>query len=71
WRPRGVNGLDINLDWDSYQIANMIIEDPVARILRDCYVRGNASRCGSVKRAADGHSTSRFYGLTTHGAMKT
>jgi iron complex outermembrane receptor protein len=51
--PRWVNGLDINLDWYSYKITNMIIEDNVDRILRDCYVLGNASRCGSVKRAAD------------------
>lgn len=71
WSPRWVNGLDINLDWYSYKITNMIIEDDVDRILRDCYVLGNASRCGSVKRAADGHITSMFYGLTNLGAMKT
>ncbi|PZS44490.1 TonB-dependent receptor domain-containing protein, partial [Stenotrophomonas maltophilia] len=71
WSPRWVNGLDINLDWYSYKITNMIIEDNVDRILRDCYVLGNASRCGSVKRAADGHITSMFYGLTNLGAMKT
>ncbi|HEL3783101.1 TPA: TonB-dependent receptor [Stenotrophomonas maltophilia] len=71
WSPRWVDGLDINLDWYSYKITNMIIQDSVDRILRDCYVLGNAQRCGSVKRAGDGHITSMFYGLANLGAMET
>ncbi len=71
WSPRWVDGLDINLDWYSYKITNMIIQDSVDRILRDCYVLGNASRCGSVKRAGDGHITSMFYGLANLGSMET
>ncbi|HCT29083.1 MAG TPA: TonB-dependent receptor [Stenotrophomonas sp.] len=71
WSPRWVDGLDINLDWYSYKITNMIIQDSVDRILRDCYVLGNASRCGSIKRAGDGHITSMFYGLANLGAMET
>ncbi|TGW15636.1 TonB-dependent receptor [Stenotrophomonas maltophilia] len=71
WSPRWVDGLDINLDWYSYKITNMIIQDSVDRILRDCYVLGNAPRCGSVKRAGDGHITSMFYGLANLGAMET
>ncbi|MFL0335924.1 TonB-dependent receptor domain-containing protein [Stenotrophomonas maltophilia] len=71
WSPRWVDGLDINLDWYSYKITNMIIQDSVDRILRDCYVLGNAPRCGSIKRAGDGHITSMFYGLANLGAMET
>lgn len=71
WSPRWVDGLDINLDWYSYKITNMIIQDSVDRILRDCYVLSNASRCGSVKRAGDGHITSMFYGLANLGSMET
>ncbi|QDL29597.1 TonB-dependent receptor plug domain-containing protein [Stenotrophomonas maltophilia] len=71
WSPRWVDGLDINLDWYSYKITNMIIQDSVDRILRDCYVLGNAPRCGSVKRAGDGHITGMFYGLANLGAMET
>ncbi|MGB3392064.1 MAG: TonB-dependent receptor [Stenotrophomonas sp.] len=71
WSPRWVQGLDVSLDWFRYEIKNMIIEDDVDRILRDCYVLGDSSRCDGVVRAADGHITQLFYGLTNLGQMKT
>ena len=71
WSPRWVQGLDISLDWYNYQLTDMIIEDSVDRILRDCYVLGNAARCNGVVRAADGHITDLFYGLANLGAMET
>ncbi len=71
WSPRWVQGLDISLDWYNYQIKDMIISDSVNRILRDCYVLGDSSRCAGVVRAADGHITEMFYGLTNLGQMET
>ncbi|RNF81908.1 TonB-dependent receptor plug domain-containing protein [Montanilutibacter psychrotolerans] len=71
WSPRWVQGLDISLDWYKYTIENMIIQDDVDRILRDCYVLGNSSRCAGIVRAADGHISSLFYGLANLGEMET
>lgn len=71
WSPRWVEGLDISLDWYHYELTDMIIQDSVDRILRDCYVLGNAARCASVERAADGHITNMFFGLTNLGQMET
>ncbi|WP_315386710.1 TonB-dependent receptor [uncultured Stenotrophomonas sp.] len=71
WSPRWVQGLDVSLDWYRYEISNMIIDDSVDRILRDCYVLGDASRCGSVTRAADGHISAITYGTANLGKMDT
>lgn len=71
WSPRWVQGLDISLDWYNYKLTNMIIEDSVDDILRDCYVLGNAARCDGIQRAADGHISDLFYGLTNLGQMET
>lgn len=71
WSPRWVEGLDISLDWYNYKLTNMIIQDGVDRVLRDCYVLGNAARCANIERAADGHITNLFFGLTNLGAMET
>ncbi len=71
WSPRWVQGLDISLDWYNYQIKDMIISDSVNRILRDCYVLGDNSRCANVVRAADGHISDMFYGLANLGQMET
>ncbi|MDY0980119.1 TonB-dependent receptor [Stenotrophomonas sp. CFBP8994] len=71
WSPRWVQGLDISLDWYRYEISNMIIDDSVDRILRDCYVLGDSSRCGSVTRAADGHISAITYGTANLGKMDT
>ncbi|MBP0644234.1 TonB-dependent receptor, partial [Mycobacterium tuberculosis] len=61
WSARWVQGLDVSLYWYKYEISDMIIADSVDRILRDCYVLGNASRCSSVTRAADGHVSAITY----------
>ncbi|SBV36781.1 TonB-dependent receptor [uncultured Stenotrophomonas sp.] len=71
WSPRWVQGLDISLDWFNYRIKDMIISDSVDRILRDCYVLGDSSRCAGIVRAADGHISSMFYGLANLGEMET
>ena len=74
WSPQWVEGLDLNLDWYRYEITDMIISDSVGRILRDCYVLGDASRCavGQIQRdPTDGHITSMFYGLANLGGMET
>ena len=71
WSPRWVQGLDISLDWYRYELKNMIIADSVDRILRDCYVLGNAARCEGVTRAADGHIEALTYGLANLGSMET
>ena len=71
WSPRWVQGLDISLDWYNYKIENMIILDDVDRILRDCYILGDASRCAAHTRAADGHIDSLTYSITNLGAMET
>jgi iron complex outermembrane receptor protein len=70
WSPRWVQGLDVSLDWYKYEISDMIIADSVDRILRDCYVLGNAERCSSVTRAADGHVSAITYGTANLGKMK-
>lgn len=71
WSPRWVSGLDISLDWYNYKISNMIIADGVDRILRDCYILGDSSRCGSHTRAPDGHIDTMVYSITNLGAMET
>jgi len=71
WSPRWVTGLDISLDWYKYEISDMIIADSVDRILRDCYVLGDSSRCANVTRAADGHISAMTYGLANLGKMET
>ncbi|KIQ26219.1 TonB-dependent receptor plug domain-containing protein [Xanthomonas campestris] len=71
WSPRWVQGLDISLDWYRYEINDMIIADSVDRILRDCYVLGDTSRCSSLTRAADGHISSMTYGVANLGQMET
>ncbi|HYQ25334.1 TonB-dependent receptor [Stenotrophomonas sp.] len=71
WSPQWVQGLDLSLDWYKYQISDMIIADSVDRILRDCYVLGNASRCESVVRASDGHISAITYGTANLGKMET
>jgi len=71
WSPRWVQGLDVSLDWYKYEISDMIIADSVDRILRECYVAGDASRCASHTRAADGHINSMTYGLANLGRMET
>jgi iron complex outermembrane receptor protein len=71
WSPRWVQGLDVSLDWYRYEISNMIIDDSVDRILRDCYVLGDSSRCSSVTRAADGHISAITYGTANLGKMDT
>ena len=71
WSPRWVQGLDISLDWYNYQITDAIIGDSVDRILRDCYVLGDSSRCAGIVRADDGHISNMFYGLANLGQMET
>ncbi|HEY5851468.1 MAG TPA: TonB-dependent receptor, partial [Lysobacter sp.] len=71
WSPRWVEGLDISLDWYSYKIENMIIQDSVDRILRDCFVLGNAGRCDGIVRESDGHISNLFFGLANLGQMET
>ncbi|MFC5571527.1 TonB-dependent receptor plug domain-containing protein [Lysobacter yangpyeongensis] len=71
WSPKWVEGLDIELDWYNYQLDNAIISDSVDRILSDCYVLGDASRCAGITRAADGHITNMFFGLANLGALET
>jgi iron complex outermembrane receptor protein len=71
WSPRWVEGLDVSLDWYSYTIKDMIIKDSVGRILRDCYILGNAARCAGIVRAADGHISSLHYGVANLGLAKT
>lgn len=71
WSPRWVEGLDISLDWYQYRIDNLIIQDSVDRILRDCYVLGNASRCDGISRAPDGHIDGIVYGLANLGRLET
>lgn len=73
WSPKWVEGLDITVDWYSYELTDAIISDSVDRILRDCYVLGNASRCedAGVTRAADGHITNLFFGLANLGQVET
>lgn len=72
WSPGFVDGLDMTVDWYSYKITNAIIDDTVDRILRDCYVLGDASRCSLVTRSpGDGHITHVFFGLTNLGRLET
>lgn len=71
WSPGFADGLTLSLDWYNYKITNAIISDSVGRILRDCYVLGDASRCDGITRAADGHISNMFYGLTNLGALET
>ena len=71
WSPRWVEGLDISLDWYQYKVENLIISDSVNRILRDCYVLGDAARCAGISRAPDGHINGITYGITNLGRMET
>jgi len=71
WSPRWVQGLDISLDWYRYEISDMIIADSVDRILRDCYVLGDSSRCSSVVRGPAGNITALTYGTANLGKMET
>ncbi|MDF2818364.1 MAG: TonB-dependent receptor [Stenotrophomonas rhizophila] len=71
WSPRWVQGLDVSLDWYRYEIKDMIIADSVDRILRDCYVLGDSSRCDGIVRAADGHISALTYGTANLGSMET
>ncbi|WP_460714899.1 TonB-dependent receptor domain-containing protein, partial [Lysobacter terrae] len=71
WSPEWVEGLDIELDWYNYELTNAIVKDSVDSILGDCYVRGDASRCAGITRAADGHITNMFFGLANLGALET
>lgn len=71
WSPRWVENLDISLDWYSYELDDAIISDSVDRILRDCYVLGNSSRCAGIVRAADGHISTMFFGLANLGSLET
>ena len=71
WSPGFAEGLTLSLDWYNYKLSNYIISDSVERILRDCYVLGDASRCDGIVRAADGHITSMFFGLTNLGQLET
>jgi len=71
WSPRWVDGLDISLDWYQYSVKDMIIADSVGRILRDCYVLGDAARCGGIVRAPDGHISGLTYGVANLGRMET
>ncbi|MGY0559984.1 TonB-dependent receptor [Luteimonas sp. A277] len=72
WSPGFADGLDLSLDWYSYKISNAIFDDSVNRILRDCYVLGDASRCALVTRDPDdGHISHVFFGLTNLGQIET
>jgi len=71
WSPQWVEGLDLSLDWYNYKITDAIISDSVDRILRDCYVLGNAARCAGIQRAPDGHITTMFFGLANLGELET
>ncbi len=71
WSPRWVEGLDLSLDWYSYELTDAIVSDSVDRILRDCYVLGNSARCSGITRAADGHISAMFYGLANLGSLET
>ncbi len=71
WSPQWVEGLDVSLDWYRYELTDAIISDSVDRILRDCYVLGNAARCEGIVRAADGHISSMFFGLANLGSLET
>ncbi|HEV8693765.1 MAG TPA: TonB-dependent receptor, partial [Lysobacter sp.] len=71
WSPKWVEGLDIAVDYYSYKLTDAIKEDEVDDILRDCYVLGDASRCASITRAADGHITGMFFGKANVGEIET
>lgn len=71
WSPGFAEGLTLSLDWYNYKLSNFIISDSVDRILRDCYVLGDASRCAGITRAADGHISNMFFGLTNLGELET
>jgi len=71
WSPKWVEGLDIAVDWYSYKLTNAIVDDSVNNILRDCYVLGDAARCASITRAADGHITGMFFGKANLGEIQT
>src|SRR5690606_36248766 len=71
WSPQWVEGLDINLDWYKVRLENVIAQDSVDSILRDCYVSGIASRCDGITRNAAGAITNMFFGLTNLGELET
>src|SRR5690606_38496198 len=71
WSPQFVEGLDINLDWYNVRLENVIAQDSVGAILRDCYVSGIATRCDGIVRNANGAITNLFFGLTNLGELET
>jgi iron complex outermembrane receptor protein len=71
WSPQWVEGLDINLDWYKVSVDDLIAQDSVDQILRDCYVSNIASRCEGIVRAANGSITAMFFGLTNLGRLET
>jgi iron complex outermembrane receptor protein len=72
WSPQWVEGLDLSLDWYKVDIENVISQDTVDQILRDCYVNEIASRCeqGQIVRGANGAIQSMFFGLTNLGSRE-
>ncbi len=73
WSPQWVEGLDLTLDWYKVSIEDVISQDSVDQILRDCYVNNIASRCeaGQIVRGSNGAITSMFFGLTNLGKLET
>ncbi|HVI58787.1 MAG TPA: TonB-dependent receptor, partial [Luteimonas sp.] len=71
WSPQWVDGLDFTLDWYDVEIKDVISQDSVDSILRDCYVSGITSRCAGIVRNGAGVITNMFFGLTNLGAQRT
>jgi iron complex outermembrane recepter protein len=71
WSPEWVEGLDINLDWFNVRVENVIAQDTVNSILRDCYTNQIASRCEGIVRNGAGAITNLFFGLTNLGELET
>ena len=72
WSPRWLEGLDLTLDWYDIEMTNLIAQDAVDSILRDCYISNVASRCQGVVRDPVTHViTDLFFGLTNLGGART
>ena len=72
WSPKWVEGLDLTLDWYDIEMTNLIAQDAVDSILRDCYISNVASRCEGVVRDPNTHViTDLFFGLTNLGGART
>ena len=71
WSPKWVDGLDFTLDWYDVKLENVISQDTVDSILRDCYISGITSRCAGIVRNNAGTITNLFFGLTNLGAQRT